>query len=52
MIRSSKIIPAVLSCIILVLFVKSCDIEEYRAYHTDSLVTGEQKFFTDGEIKK
>jgi|JI10StandDraft_1071094.scaffolds.fasta_scaffold647053_1 hypothetical protein len=52
MIRSSKIIPAVLSCIILVLSVKSCDVEEYRNYHKDALVTGEQIFLTKGDIKK
>ncbi len=49
---SWKIIPAVLSCIILVLSVKSCDVEEYRNYHKDALVTGVQIFLTKGDIKK
>ena len=52
MIRSSKIIPAVLSCIILILFVKSCNIQEYRDYHTDKYVNDEQEFLIDIELKK
>ena len=52
MVFSRKIIPLILVCIIWVLFVQSCDLDEYRAYHNETAVTGNQIFLTEGEIKK
>ncbi len=47
-----KIIPIVLMCAIIVLFVQSCDIAEYRGYHTAPVVSGEQTFLSEGALKK
>lgn len=47
-----KIIPIVLMCAIIVLFVQSCDIMEYREYHTIPTVSGEQTFLSEGTLKK
>ena len=52
MIFSRTIIPLVLSCVICILFIQSCDIREYRDYHTDTAVSGNQTFLTEGIIKQ
>ncbi len=49
---SRTIIPLILSCVICLLFIQSCDIREYRDYHTDAVVSGDQTFLTKGIIKK
>lgn len=49
---SRTIIPLVLSCVICILFIQSCDIREYRDYHTDTAVSGDQTFLTEGIIKQ
>lgn len=49
---SRTIIPLILSCVICFLFIQSCDIREYRDYHTDAVVGGDQTFLTEGIIKQ
>jgi hypothetical protein len=49
---SRTIIPLILSCVICILFIQSCDIREYRDYHADPVVGGDQTFLTEGIIKK
>lgn len=49
---SRTIIPLILSCVICLLFIQSCDIREYRGYHTDAVVSGDQTFLTEGIIKQ
>lgn len=49
---SRTIIPLILSCVICILFIQSCDIREYRDYHADPVVGGDQTFLTEGIIKQ